>query len=183
MGPLSLGGNGHEDEQEPKLKIKKYIFSFTCDAFFVKKRSKLIFLTWHWGSTLSTLRCAWGELRAQTVWFPPCRTDGWVPSWSCVFQPRPPGCVGPPAAGSSPTPLSGTGSQSEKYKNKHAPTVRVLCVNLCEALAPWMMTVLPGYHNSCRARSSTLPTLYSGQKKRGCRPQSPKASSQTKCTS
>lgn len=88
---------------------------------FCPKRNKLVFLTWHWSSTLSTPCHASGELRAQTVWFPPCRTDGWVPSWSCVFQPRPPGCVGPPAAGSFPTPLSGTGSQSEKNKNKHTP--------------------------------------------------------------
>lgn len=41
MGPLTLNGNGHGDEQGPKLKIKK--ISFTCDAFFAKKEANWSF--------------------------------------------------------------------------------------------------------------------------------------------
>lgn len=39
MGPLSLGGNGHEDEQEPKLKIKKIYLALHVMRFLSKKEA------------------------------------------------------------------------------------------------------------------------------------------------
>lgn len=116
----------------------------------------------------------------QPVWFLPCQPDDWAPLWSCVFLPRPPGCVSTPTARSSPTLLSWRRPQSETQtaNTEWIPALSRVTTKLREVLA-----TLPDCHKPSDVWFSTRPTFYSRRTKTGRGPGSPEATGHTRCAS